>query len=272
MDVSPIDLAVLCIAGVLAGYVNTVAGAGSLLTLPALIFTGLDASAANATNRISVLLQTATATVTLHRGGIRVGKLAWLCVPATVSAIAGAYVASQLDERAIRTAITLSIVVFLLLSFVPKAKNRRPTSMAADEGGDAAVGGDQKAGATPRGQRALMGMEMAAIGFYAGLLQVGVGVLVLLTLPRFHGVPLVQANALKVLMILVLTIAALGVFVQQEQVIDLWRGLVLGVSTAAGGYLGARATLRHGERLVRVLLVLAVVASVGKLTWDLWTD
>jgi uncharacterized membrane protein YfcA len=249
-----LDLALLLGAGVLAGYINTVAGAGSLVTLPALIFTGLDPAAANATNRIAVLAQTGIATLTFRRGGLRVGRLAWaLAVPATMSAALGAWVSTLLNEQELGLAIAIAMVVFLFLSLI----RRKPR---ADVDVDKLP--------EPPKLRLSMVVAFAAIGFWAGFLQVGVGIVVLLYFALVHDTSLVVANGVKVVVIFTLTFAALAVFVVQDQTIDLLRGGILAAGTAAGGALGARDTLKRGERFVRYVLAAAVGASAIKLAWD----
>ena len=251
-----LELAVLAVAGLAAGYVNAVAGAGSLLTLPALIFTGLDPSAANATNRIAIFFNNVTAVAAYHRGGLRVRRVALpLMIPLGLSAAAGAWVATLLDERQLKLAIAIAMVTFLFLSFVPRRSSER-----------AEAGDDAPPELPPFHWTMVLGF--AGIGFYAGFLQAGVGVLILLYMSLVHGSHLVAANALKAVSILVFTVVALGVFVVLGETIDPLRGLVLAGGTATGGYLGAVATLRRGEKFVRVLLVLAVLASVVKLAWD----
>ncbi|MFW6049717.1 MAG: sulfite exporter TauE/SafE family protein [Myxococcota bacterium] len=248
-----LQLSLLALAGLAAGYINSVAGAGSLLTLPALIFTGLDAGAANATNRIAVLFQNAAAVVAFHRAGrgaVRPGLV--MAVPATLAGVAGAVAAAHTPDHILQLCIAAAMLVFLVLSLVPRQRAGTDAVRAAAE--------------RPVDAGALL--AFLAIGFYAGFLQAGVGILILLYMSLVQGVGLVKANAVKVVVILVLTSAALGAFVWQGVEIDALRGLVLAAATTGGGYLGAVATMRRGERFVRVVLVTVVVASVTKLAWD----
>jgi uncharacterized protein len=247
-----VQLVLLAVAGVAAGYINSVAGAGSLLTLPALIFTGLDAVSANATNRVAVVFQNMAAVVTYHRAGrgsIRQGLA--LSIPGAVGAVGGAVLASHMTDAQLRLAIAIAMVVFLVLSLLP-----RPAAASA--------------GASPTGIRtnAKAFAGFVAIGFYAGFLQAGVGILILLYLAFAHGVDFVTGNAIKVVLVLLLAVASLAVFVAGDVPIDPLRGLVLAASTTLGGYLGASAAIRRGEAFVRTLLVLAVLGSVAKLAWD----
>jgi hypothetical protein len=248
----------LALAGLAAGYINAVAGAGSLLTLPALIFTGLDAVSANATNRVAVLFQTAAAAFAYRRGGVRdAGKRAsLLAAPGVLAAAVGAWVSTVVGEHVMRLCIAGAMLVFLTLTLVPQRRAEGSSDTQAKDPPE------------PPRVTASMALGFAAIGLYAGFLQAGVGILILLYLGRVHGSSLVAANAVKVVFILWLTMAALGIFVWRQAGIDPVRGLALAGSTTVGGYLGARATLRRGERFVRGVLVAAVLASVVKLGWD----
>ncbi len=251
-----VELVILTAAGLAAGYLNAIAGAGSLLTLPALIFTGLEAGAANATNRIAILFNNLSAMLAYRRGGVRAGKLALpLLLPLAASGAAGAWFATLLDDEQLQVSIAVAMVVFLVLSFVPRRR-----------GGDGKKEDEAKPELPPFRPSMLLGFCL--IGFYAGFLQAGVGILILLYMSLVHGTSLVAANALKVVVILVFAAVALVVFVVLGEPIDPLRGVVLAGGTTVGGYLGARETLRRGEKFVRAVLVVAVLASVAKLVWD----
>jgi len=257
-DPAALSLIVLFLAGLAAGYVNSVAGGGSLLTLPALIFTGLDPSVANATNRIAVLFQNAAAIVAFRRGGLHGGRLAvTLLVPSMVAAAAGAWVATLLEERELSLAIAIAMLSFLALMLV-----RRPQKDPQD-----APDGEI---APPRFHWTMV-LGFSAIGFYAGFLQAGVGLLILLYLSALHGTALLPANAIKVIVVLGFAAMAIVVFGLSGVPMDPVRGTVLAVATTLGGYLGARDTLRRGERFVRWTVVVAVAASAVKLVFDALT-
>ena len=256
-----VGYALLAVAGLAAGWVNSFAGAGSLLTLPALVFTGLDASAANATNRIAVLVQNVASLVAYERSGVRVSRAAvTLALPAMATAALGAWVATELPATTIRLCIAVAMIVMLGLSFV------RPRRRTGDADRDGAGPG---AARTPVHVTATMLAAFAGIGLYGGFLQAGVGIVILLALSLGWGVDLVTANGVKVLVILALTLVALATFILTRATIDVGRGAVLAATTAVGGYLGARTAVKRGERWVRWGVSLAVVASVAKLGWDL---
>jgi hypothetical protein len=254
-----LELALLGAAGLFAGFVNSIAGAGSLLTLPALVFTGLDAGAANATNRVAVIFQTVAAAVAFRRGGVAgSGRLVLaLFVPAAACAAAGSFVATSLSDRALRLCIAIAMMVFLALSLVPR-RNAAPA--------DQSPGAPEVRSAPPVTLGLVAGF--AAIGFYAGFLQAGVGILVLLYLALVYRVPLVVGNGVKVLFILAMNLVAVAVFLVRGAGVEPLRGLVLAFTSSLGAYVGARTALHGGERVVRAAMVVAVLASMAKLLWD----
>lgn len=218
-----------------------------------MIFTGLDAVAANTTNRIAVVFQSIAAMVAFRRGGIRAMKPALLLAgPSTVAAAAGAFVAGRLDDGQLRPLISIAMIVFLLLSFVPLRR--------AGLGSEPDL--EEDLARTPR-----IGVVVGfmAVGFYVGFLQAGAGILILLYLAHVQKMNLVAANAVKVIAVLAFSTVSLLTFVTQKTPIDPLRGLVLAASSMVGAYLGATATLRRGEGFVRVLLVVAVLASALRL-------
>jgi uncharacterized membrane protein YfcA len=245
----PLVLALLACVGLVAGWINTVAGAGSLLLLPALIFAGLPADAANATNRIGVLVQSIFAVWGYHRAGMKAGRSERVFTfAATLGGAIGAWIATLLSASNVRDAIVVAMGVMLVLSLVPKKKGAEGKTLPDP---------------TP-----LTVAGLFVIGIYGGFLQAGVGILVLLFLSLVAGTGLVASNVLKSLITLSLSIVSLAVFASRGETIDPVRGGALAVGSALGGYLGARATVKLGEKWIRAAIVVAVAASMVKLLWD----
>jgi uncharacterized membrane protein YfcA len=260
MDAGPIDLVVLGVVGLIAGWINTVAGAGSLLLLPALIFTGLDASAANATNRLGILATTLAAVIGYRRAGLSIGRSEIvLTIAAMIGGGIGSFVATLLAPSQMQIAIVVAMGIMTVLSLVPA---RRPKP-AADAQPTPAPPAEMPA------PTAWMVLGFVAIGVYGGFLQAGLGIVVLLYLSIAHGVSLVASNVVKSTVTLALTVVAIAVFATRGEQIDLVRGGVLAISSAIGGLAGARSTVALGDRFVRGVVVVAVLASMVKLLLDL---
>jgi hypothetical protein len=263
-DATAIELLALAGIGLVAGWINTVAGAGSLLLLPALIFTGLDASEANATNRIGILAQTLAAVIGYRRAGMSIARAdVVLTVAAMVGGGIGSFVATLLDPSEMQIAIVIAMGVMLVLSLVPSGKKKDATPDGAEPAAPAAP--PTRLPAPTPGMIAVF----VAIGIYGGFLQAGVGILVLLYLSLAHGIGLVASNVVKSTVTLALTIVAIAVFASRGEGIDVARGGVLAITSALGGLAGARSTVALGDRFVRVAVTLAVLVSMIKLIADM---
>ena len=234
----------LVAAGFGAGYINTLAGSGSLLTLPLLIFLGLPAPVANGTNRVAILLQNVVGVSSFHRRkvlDVRAG--AWLALPAIAGSIVGARIAVEIDERVLRTTIGVLMLVMAAVIVV------RPKRWL--------VGREDHHRGRPSPLQTLI---FFAVGAYGGFIQAGVGIFLLAGLVLGAGFDLVRANAVKVFIVLCFTVFALGVFVMHDQVRwDL--GLVLAIGNMAGAWVAARMAVERGVQFVRWVLVVVVVGS-----------
>ena len=102
------------------------------------------------------------------------------------------------------------------------------------------------------------------IGIYGGFIQAGTGFLILLVLSGVNRFSLVKSNAVKVVVAFIYTISALAVFVINDQV-DWKYGLVLSVGNALGGWFSSRWSVRKGDGVVKIFLIIMVTAMAVKL-------
>ena len=227
-------------AGLAAGVINVVAGGGSFLTLPVLIFLGLPATVANATNRVAILLQNVAAVPGFHRH--RVLRWRWslaVSVPAVAGAVAGTWAALEIGDEAFERVLALLMVAISLWTLLAPG---RP------DPGDAPLRSPWSPGLVA---------AFFVIGFYGGFVQAGVGFLVLAA-TTWAGLDLVRGNAVKVLAILVFTLVSLALFAAGGEV--RWAvGLVLGAGSVVGGLLGVRLTVLKGHRWLRAVVTGAVI-------------
>lgn len=232
------------VAGFLAGFINTLAGSGSLITLPLLIFVGLPATVANGTNRVAILLQNVVGVSSFRRQGVlsfRRGLI--LAVPAALGAVVGAQIAVNLDEEMMRRVIGgLMLVMLVVVLIRPKRwLQGRPEAESAQS-------------TWPQM------LIFFAIGAYGGFIQAGVGIFLLAGLVLSAGYDLVRANAVKLLIVLSFTVFALGVFVINDQV-NWLVGLVLAVGNMSGAWVASRMAVKRGARFVRWLLIAVLIVS-----------
>ncbi|MBD3404279.1 TSUP family transporter [candidate division GN15 bacterium] len=231
-------------AGFACGFINTLAGSGSLITLPLLIFLGLPANVANGTNRVAILLQNVAGVTRFHRSGVLNWKRGLiLAIPASIGAIVGAQIAVNLDEELLRRTIGgLMVIMFFILLIRPKRWLQGRPELT-----------DKPVGITQI-------VVFFLIGVYGGFIQAGVGLFLLAGLVLGAGFDLVKGNAVKVLIILVFTVFALLVFVRNDQVN--WSiGLILAIGNMLGAWVAAKMAVTRGAGFVRWLLIAVVVVS-----------
>jgi uncharacterized membrane protein YfcA len=249
IDSGLLILAAVPVTGFVAGFINTLAGSGSLITLPILILIGLPANVANGTNRVGILVQGLVSVATFRRHRALDGSSSLkLMIPTVLGAILGAALAVDLDEELLRRTIGVLMIVMLV---VVALKPRRWLEAHAT-GVEASV--------------FVRWPVFFAIGVYGGFIQAGVGIFLLAGLVLGAGYNLVGGNAVKNLIVLVFTIAALAVFVINDQV--RWGlGLLLAAGNGAGAWLAARMAIARGAKFVRyalmLILVLASIALLG---------
>jgi uncharacterized membrane protein YfcA len=233
-------------SGLAAGALNVVAGGGSFLTLPVLIFLGLPPGVANGTNRIGIVLQNAGAVWGFHRHRV----LAWpwalkASVPACLGSLLGTWAALMVSDEAFK-----KILAFLMVGV------SLWTLLAPME-----AGAEPKPASAPR--KVALALAFFVVGVYGGFVQAGVGFLILAA-TSFAGFDLVRGNAVKVFSILLFTVLSLALFAWSGKV-DWPVGLVLAVGYVIGGLVGVHLTVLKGHRWVRGVVTVAVIAFAVKL-------
>ena len=198
--------------GVVAGFLNTVAGGGSFLTLPTLIFLGLPHDVANGTNRLAILIQSCGATASFVRSGrTPLRQLAGIGLAAALGAGFGSALAIRVGETTFLRSLAVVMVVLTLVQLLTRWTTPPDADGAALRVGPALLGG------------------FLVVGFYGGFVQAGVGFLSLAITSR-AGLGLVAGNAIKVACILLFSVLSLAVFASAGAV-EWGAGLALGAGT-----------------------------------------
>ena len=238
----------LALCGTAAGALNVIAGGGSFLTLPLLIFMGLPPTLANGTNRVGILLQNIGAVWGFNRHGVLDWRWAmWGAIPSAAGAVIGTWGALAVGDRAFtRILAGLMIALTLYTLWDPLGKRQ----------------GDNT-GVRPRPRRLPVAAGFFLVGIYGGFVQAGVGFLVLAA-TTLGGLDLVRGNAVKVFAILAFTTISLGLFAYNGMV-EWSTGLVLAAGTRAGGQLGVKLTVLKGHRWVKGVVTVAVIGFAIKL-------
>jgi uncharacterized membrane protein YfcA len=237
------------LGGVLAGIINTLAGSGSVVTLPILVMLGLPANVANATNRVGVAIQNVVGISTFQRKGhLNLQGGLWYTVAALPGAVLGAWIASNLSKEQMNYAIGIVMVIVLFMVLLNPQKWLREHSEVAE------------------GRPSIwMLLVFFGIGIYGGFIQAGIGVLILTALVMGVGYNLAHANAIKLMIVLAVTLVALAVFVYQDLVV--WPiGLLMAVGQSIGAWMAATyaVSATNANLWVRRLLIAVIVFSIFK--------
>ena len=231
------ETALLLGGGLIAGAVNTVAGGGSLLTVPLLVMLGLPGGVANGTNRVGILLQSLAAAWRFRaHGALRMRDVLPVFLPVAFGSVIGAVLVGYVTD----TTFERVFGGLMLLLLVPTLRG---------------VGRVEQ---SPRHPHPVStALALVVVGLYAGAFQAGVGIPLLSAL-LYLGHDAVRANALKVAVIAFSSLAALPVFAWNQQIA--WQpALVLATGFVTGALIGVKLTVLGGDRLVRGALALAVV-------------
>lgn len=230
--------------GTLAGFINVMAGGGSALTLPTLIFLGLDGAMANGTNRIALFIQNISAVSSFKKNKTHEFKTSLKFAVFTLpGAIAGALVAVNISHVLFQRILAVVIIGIMISLFVSPVRNRRRSVEK---------------------NSVLIYPALLVIGFYGGFIQAGVGFIIIASLYHILHINLVRVNMHKVFIILVYTIPAMAIFIYTGNIHWLY-GFCLAAGNAFGAWWSAHLAVKGGEKIVRIFLAFAIVIIAFKL-------
>ncbi len=243
-----LEVVLVIAAGILVGFINTLAGSGSVITLPLLIFLGLPANVANGTNRIAVLLQSIVGVRGFQRQKYLDTKNGWgPVISAVIGSLIGASIAIELNDEIMEKIIgVVMVLMFFVIIYKP------------DKWIKSHVNNDT------RKFSPLQLVIFFFIGIYGGLVQAGVGIFLLSALVLGAGYDLVRANGLKLLIVSLYTPVALAIFIYSGQVNFIW-GLILGAGNMVGAVLATRFAVSWGPKFIRYILLVMILISSLKL-------
>lgn len=240
-----LSIIILFSVGVIAAFINVNAGGGSSLTLPALIFLGLDASVANGTNRVAIIFQNISAVYSFKKEKYYELKnslvLSLLSLP---GAIAGAFFAVKISNDAFEKVLGVIMILIIVTMLIPQKRELKISDRFIV---------DWK-----------LIISMIAIGFYGGFIQVGVGFVIMALLHNALKLDLIRVNMHKVFIVFVFTIPAFLIFLLTDN-INWFYGLSLAAGNVVGGWWGAKMSVKKGEKLIRTVLIIAILIMAIKL-------
>ena len=238
------DVLILAFGGLGAGVINTMAGGGSTITVPLLVFAGVPGTYANGSNRVGILPACLAAVLSFRRlgvSGFRDSKVIFL--PVIFGSLVGSILINKLGDDQFERLFALLVIPIVILTLLPQKS--KPKERKSSWNSPTII------------------LIFFAVGLYGGAIQAGVGLLMVLTLSR-SGFDLVVANSIKVMINALVTVIALPVFIFSGK-ISWGPALVLAAGLTVGGWLGAKWTVVGGERVVRWVMVAAALGLSGKL-------
>jgi uncharacterized membrane protein YfcA len=238
----------LLITGLVVGFINTLAGGGSVISLSLFLFLGLPVDVANGTNRIAIVLQNLSSVDTFRRNKlINFSYANKLAIPAVIGSVVGAQLAVDIDKALVEQVFAIMLVVVAMFMLInPKHYlHGRPALQS------------QKV--------SLLKIAMFfLIGLYGGFIQVGVGYFLLAALVMGVGLDLVRANAIKVWIVLLYSPVALAVFMANGAIH--WSyGLVHGIGNIGGAMLASQLAVHKGVSFVRWVIIAVIALTSAQL-------
>ena len=238
----------LVVIGFFAGIINTLAGGGSLLTLPVLIFLGLPPAIANGTNRIAVVVQSLGGALGYRSKGVHTFPFPiYLAISASIGAVIGAQIALNADGALFNRILAsiMLIVGFLILIIRKSLVQNLPERL--------------------KGKYLIYSIfGFFVIGIYGGFVNAGIGIVIMLFLNRLNRLSLVKTNATKVLVVMIYSAVALALFAYNDAVN--WKlGSLMALGTLFGAWWASRWSVKKGDRVIRVALLVTIFIMAIKL-------
>ena len=236
------EVLLLAFGGLAAGVINTMAGGGSTITVPLLVFAGVPGTYANGSNRVGILPACLAAVLSFRRlgvSGFRDARIIFL--PVLFGSLAGSLLINKLGDDQFERLFAFLVIPIVILTLMPPTPKESKSSWG----------------------RSTMILIFFVVGVYGGAIQAGVGLVIVLALSR-SGFDLVTANSIKVMINAFVTVVALPVFIFSGK-ISWGPALVLAAGLTVGGWIGAKWTVEGGEQVVRWVMVIAALGLSGKL-------
>ncbi|MCA9731541.1 sulfite exporter TauE/SafE family protein [candidate division KSB1 bacterium] len=245
-----LKLLIFFAVGIIVGFINILAGGGSLLSLPVLIYFGLPTAVANGTNRVAIIMQNFIGVLRFHQFKVLPWRLGiYAAITGVIGATIGANIAVDVPDALFKRLLAGVMVVVLIIILIDPSK--------------------RMAGYTHQlhgWAKLWFALAFFGVGFYVGFIQAGVGFIVI-TVGMFAGFDLVRTNALKIFLIFIFTIMALGIFIWHGQVNYLY-GFTMGLGNSLGAWWSSKAAVKKGHGWVRgFVLVMGGIFAV-KLFFD----
>ncbi len=242
----PLHFFIIALVGGIAGFLNVLAGGGSALTIPLLIFLGYDATVANGSNRIAIQVEALSAVAAYKKNQYSDFplslKLALMTLP---GGILGAFYAVKIDDALFTKILGVVMILIIFTLMFPKAQVIEHAK-------------------THKWKNWLAWPVMTAVGFYGGFVQAGVGFVIMATLLHLYGMDLIKINMHKVFIVMVFTVPAVIFFIVTDNV-NWFAAIALSIGMMIGTIFAVKMSIEKGEKLVRFFLGVSLLIIAIKL-------
>ena len=222
------------------------AGGGSTITLGVMILMGMDASVANGTNRIGLMVESTSGVLAFRSEKYSAfGESFKLSLFTLPGAILGAVFAIRISNEQFQQILAVIMILILITLFIPKTNKNKTLSLEK------------------KGKKYLIYPAMVLIGFYGGFIQVGIGFLLMGALRHLLNLDLVRVNMHKVFIVFVYTIPLLFVFGLTGN-INWFYAFFLACGYAVGAWWSAKISIAKGEKAIKVILAIAILIMATK--------
>ena len=243
MTLTPMHFLIVCPLIGIAGFIDSIAGGGGLISLPAYLISGLPVHTCIATNKMSSSMGTAVATAKFALSGYIDWHLAVFCAAASLAGAAlGANIALLISDAVFR--ILMLIILPLTALYVFKKKDL--------------FSGENRKELTFLHTVVLSSVIAFALGLYDGFYGPGTGTFLILLLTRFAYMDIHRANGITKVINLSSNISSLTVYLLSGQVL-MPLGLCAGLFSILGNYLGSRCFTSKGASIARPIILLVLI-------------
>jgi hypothetical protein len=251
MDYSLLTGILLVLAGFASGFINTLAGNGSVFTLSLLLFLDMPVHLANGTNRVGAFVQSFISVLTFRKASrfkSLVSESGFFAIPTVIGSILGAQASNYVNAAMFESVIAWLMVVMLVLVLTKPRRWLSDTRLDINR------------------KTKLNFLIFILIGFYAGFIQMGMGILYLSVLVLIAKYSIIEGNMIKIILTLFMVVPALSIFIINDLVEWKW-GLTLAFGQGVGAWVATKFALENDRAAewVRRLLVIMILLAIIKL-------
>ncbi|MEE9451659.1 MAG: TSUP family transporter [Gammaproteobacteria bacterium] len=242
----------LAVVGLIAGFVDGVAGGGALIMIPSLLSVGVPPHYVLGTNKLAAFMGLFNATYIYWRRNLLHPRY-WLAaiMAVFIGAVFGTLATQLISSEALQKILPIIILAVAVYMLIPKSVhtyarnlNLKPNKISSSISG-------------------------FILGFYDGFSGPGTGTFWVTIVMALYKVDILQASAIAKLMNLISNFVALMTFMLLSNV-DYHLGLSIGIAMMVGSFIGVHSAIRHGAKFIRPIFISAVIVMAGHLIWTQW--